>query len=112
MKFRTKINNAIKLGFQGFNQFIEEKLKKDPLFLERPFWVEDGSQMTVLNYLIQQYPDNALDDESSVGTVDGVSSGDGTPSPSWQPTKINAKILRITKNFIVFTGCNLPLVCI
>ncbi|KTD06010.1 ankyrin repeat protein [Legionella gratiana] len=55
MEFITEINAAIKLGLQGFKQFIEQKLRVDTKYLEHPFWIENGEQVTVLNYLIRQH---------------------------------------------------------
>lgn len=67
MEFITEINAAIKSGPEGFKQFIEQKLQIDPNYLGHPFWMEDGSQMTVLNYLIQQHQEKKEDsvDEKS-----------------------------------------------
>lgn len=48
-----ELDKAIKSGFDGFKQFIEKQLHHDPNYLEDPFWMENGSQMMVVNYLIQ-----------------------------------------------------------
>ncbi|WP_454782863.1 Dot/Icm T4SS effector AnkC/LegA12 [Legionella sp. WA2022007384] len=53
MEFITEINAAIKSGLKGFNEFIEQKLQVDTNYLEHPFWMAEGAQVTVLNYLIQ-----------------------------------------------------------
>ncbi|PWY55385.1 hypothetical protein DGG96_12200 [Legionella qingyii] len=55
MEFITEINAAIKSGLEGFKKFINQKLQIDPNYLEHPFWMEKGAQVTVLNYLIQQH---------------------------------------------------------
>ncbi|CAM2741839.1 ankyrin repeat protein [Legionella steigerwaltii] len=55
MEFIIEINAALKLGLEGFKEFIEKKLLIDKIYLEHPFWMEGGVQMTVLNYLIQQH---------------------------------------------------------
>ncbi|QEY52530.1 Dot/Icm T4SS effector AnkC/LegA12 [Legionella longbeachae] len=55
MEFITEINAAVKSGLQGFKLFIEQKLCVEPNYLEHPFWIENGEQVTVLNYLIQQH---------------------------------------------------------
>ncbi|WP_454786035.1 Dot/Icm T4SS effector AnkC/LegA12 [Legionella sp. WA2024007413] len=53
MEFITEINAAIKSGLKGFNDFIEQKLQVDNSYLEHPFWMAEGAQVTALNYLIQ-----------------------------------------------------------
>ncbi|KTC82775.1 Dot/Icm T4SS effector AnkC/LegA12 [Legionella cincinnatiensis] len=55
MEFITEINAAVKSGLQGFKLFIEQKLSEDANYLGHPFWIENGEQVTVLNYLIQQH---------------------------------------------------------
>lgn len=55
MEFIAEINAAMQSGFQKFKLFIEQKLHVDTYYLERPFWIDGGGQLTVLNYLIQQH---------------------------------------------------------
>lgn len=55
MEFITEINAALKSGLQGFKEFIEQKLQINTNYLEHPFWMEGGFQMTVLNYIIEQH---------------------------------------------------------
>lgn len=55
MELIMEINAALKLGLEGFKEFIEQKLLIDKSYLEHPFWMTGGVQMTVLNYLIQQH---------------------------------------------------------
>ncbi len=47
-----EINAAIKSGLQGFQEFIQQQIRKNKDFLKQIFWIADGYQMTVLNYLI------------------------------------------------------------
>ncbi|MCW8408415.1 ankyrin repeat domain-containing protein [Legionella sp. PATHC035] len=55
MEFIIEINAALKLGLEEFKKFIEKKLLDDKSYLEHPFWMAGGVQMTVLNYLIEQH---------------------------------------------------------
>lgn len=55
MEFITEINAAIKSGLDRFKKFIDQKLQVDTNYLEHPFWMKEGAQVTVLNYLIQQH---------------------------------------------------------
>lgn len=55
MEFITEINTAIKSGLDEFKQFIDNKLQKNEHYLKQYFWMEEGAQLTVLNYLLQQH---------------------------------------------------------
>ncbi|KGP63056.1 ankyrin [Legionella norrlandica] len=57
MDFISEMNEALKLDFIQFKEFIQKKLEENKNYLEQLFWLSDGSQMTVLNYLIYQYHD-------------------------------------------------------
>lgn len=65
MEFITEVDTAIKSGLDGFKSFIEQKLAENCDYLEHSFWMEDGSQMTVLNYLIQQHQEKTDADTAS-----------------------------------------------
>ncbi|STY30467.1 ankyrin repeat protein [Legionella wadsworthii] len=65
MEFIKEINAAIKLGLDEFQKFIREKLQENQSYLERPFWINGGRQITVLNYLIHlhhQKIENSIDE--------------------------------------------------
>lgn len=53
-----ELNKAIHSGLNEFKLFIQNEINGQPDFLECYFWLEDGSQATVLNYLISQYPNS------------------------------------------------------
>lgn len=55
MDFLTEINSALDLGFEEFKMFVQRKLQVNKGFLEQFFWMPGGSQMTLLNYLIQEH---------------------------------------------------------
>ncbi|MGL5743010.1 MAG: hypothetical protein ACRCXC_10995 [Legionella sp.] len=55
MEFISEIKAAIKSGIEGFKEYIEVQLQKDTNYLQHHFWIDEGIQITVLNYLIQQY---------------------------------------------------------
>ncbi|MCL9683344.1 Dot/Icm T4SS effector AnkC/LegA12 [Legionella maioricensis] len=53
MDFASEINEAISLGLDGFKLFIQHKISENKDYLKQFFWLpQDGTQMTVLNYLI------------------------------------------------------------
>ena len=52
MDFVNEMNEAISLGLDGFKTFIQTKILKNKDYLEQFFWLQDGSQITVLNFLI------------------------------------------------------------
>lgn len=56
----NEIKEAKGLGLGEFKAFIQKKLNADKKYLEQSFWVADGSQLTVLNYLIQEHQENDL----------------------------------------------------
>lgn len=70
MEFIREINGAIKAGLQGFQEFIEKKLLVDKRYLEHPFWMPGGAQLTVLNYLIQIHQRNNDDSVEKAIPVD------------------------------------------
>lgn len=57
MEFIKEINEAIELGVDRFKKKMLQKQEEDKNYLEQPCWAPDGSQMTVLNYLIQLHQD-------------------------------------------------------
>lgn len=65
MDFIEEINGAILSGFEGFQQFIKQKLSLNPAYLNQSFWALDGNQMTVLNYLIHSHKESNDDHEAS-----------------------------------------------
>jgi ankyrin repeat protein len=66
MEFVTEINTALQSGLQKFKQFIEQQIEKDKNFLEHFFWVEEGLQVTVLNYLIQHHSEKSTEKKELV----------------------------------------------
>jgi ankyrin repeat protein len=68
-----EMNDAIGLGLVGFKAFIQKKLSENENFLDQFFWLqEDGSQINVVNYLIQAHK------EPKDGEPDGGSGTDLT----------------------------------
>lgn len=52
--FASEIEEAIRLGVEGFKLFIQKKMHENNDYLEQFFWLQqNGLQMTVLNFLIQ-----------------------------------------------------------
>lgn len=60
MGFFIALNKAIEAGNERFQEFITQKLEENEHYLEQSFWMPDSTQLTVVNYLIQQHqePDN------------------------------------------------------
>lgn len=65
MDFITEINKAIGLTLEEFKAFINRKLQHDKDYLEKLFWLPNGSQMTVINYLINQHQETDKEIEIS-----------------------------------------------
>lgn len=58
MDLAREMDDAIKLGLDGFKVYIQEKIREDNDFLKQSFWIQQSStQMTVLNYLIGIHED-------------------------------------------------------
>ena len=58
MDFSSEMNEAIGLGLNGFKTFIQKKMEENKYYLEQFFWLQqDGSQISVVNYLIQAHQD-------------------------------------------------------
>ncbi|WP_133136969.1 Dot/Icm T4SS effector AnkC/LegA12 [Legionella rowbothamii] len=55
MGFSTELNKAIESGAERFQEFITDKLEADEHYLEQSFWMPDSTQLTAVNYLIQQH---------------------------------------------------------
>ncbi|WP_298622674.1 Dot/Icm T4SS effector AnkC/LegA12 [uncultured Legionella sp.] len=75
MDFITEMNKATDLSLDEFKAFINRKLKQNKDFLEQLFWFANGTQMTVLNYLIEQYqePEYGIDlDDVSRNLIDKI----------------------------------------
>lgn len=70
MEFVTEIEAAIKSGFDGFKPFIVHAMKNNKAYLQQTFWVPDGLQMTVLNYLIQQHQEQKAGSPAEPGSRD------------------------------------------
>ncbi|RUR20027.1 ankyrin repeat domain-containing protein [Legionella sp. km535] len=65
MDFRDEMNRVIGLSLEEFRAYILRKLQQDKNYLERLFWLPNGSQMTVLNYLIEQHQETVHDPEAA-----------------------------------------------
>lgn len=64
MDFLSEMNDAISLGLEGFKSFIQKKISENEDFLEQFFWLQhDGSQSTVLNYLIKVHQEKKEGEE-------------------------------------------------
>ncbi len=70
MDFINVMNKAIGLSLEDFKAFIEKKLRRDKDFLEQLYWLPGGKQVTVLNYLIEQYQESENDTESATSIND------------------------------------------
>jgi ankyrin repeat protein len=57
MDFVTEMTAAMGMGLEEFKTFIDKKVNANKDYLEQLFWLPDGSQMTVLNYLISISPE-------------------------------------------------------
>jgi ankyrin repeat protein len=67
MNFVDEISSAINLGLEEFKTYINKKMKQNKDFLEQLFWLPNGSQMTVLNYLIEEHKEYDEEaDETSI----------------------------------------------
>ncbi|CAM2892243.1 Dot/Icm T4SS effector AnkC/LegA12 [Legionella worsleiensis] len=55
MDFIDEMNAVVALQCDEFHDYIKKKLSKEKDYLDRLFWLPDGSQMTVFNYLIAQH---------------------------------------------------------
>lgn len=55
MDFKTEIDEIIGSGFAEFKLFLDKKIQEQSDYLNQLFWLPDGSQVTILNYLIQIY---------------------------------------------------------
>lgn len=60
MDFVSEMNKILQMELEQFKEFIQKKLEEDKNYLEKLFWLPNGSQMTVLNYLIEQYSEPKL----------------------------------------------------
>lgn len=65
MNFVDDINQVIDLGFNEFKSFIQRKINSNKDYLEQPYWLSNGSQMTLLNYLIDAHQEHKEGDEVS-----------------------------------------------
>lgn len=63
MNFVDDISQVIGLGFNEFKSFIQRKINSNKDYLEQPYWLSNGSQMTVLNYLIDAHQDHQDGDD-------------------------------------------------
>lgn len=63
MGFVTELNKAIESGTERFQEFITQKLEADEHYLKQSFWMPDSTQLTAVNYLIQQHQEPELDAE-------------------------------------------------
>ncbi|KTD55455.1 Dot/Icm T4SS effector AnkC/LegA12 [Legionella quateirensis] len=73
MDFIDEMNKAAGLKLDDFRAFVNRKLQHDKDYLDRLFWLPNGSQMTVLNYLIEQHQETVKDselDEPSTNLMD------------------------------------------
>lgn len=70
MEFVTEMDTAIKSGLAGFKKFILDKMQTESNYLEQPFWLPQGLQMTVLNYLIQQHQEKKGDSAAEELLID------------------------------------------
>lgn len=68
MGFVTELNKAIESGHERFQEFITHKLEADEHYLEQSFWMPDSTQLTVVNYLIQQHQELENDAERDRAT--------------------------------------------
>jgi hypothetical protein len=71
MDFISEINEAISMGLDGFKLFIQHKVSENKNYLNQFFWLPDGSQMTVLNYLIAVHQEHEEDDEELENDLTG-----------------------------------------
>ncbi|HAT1659891.1 TPA: Dot/Icm T4SS effector AnkC/LegA12 [Legionella pneumophila] len=64
MDFVSEMNKILQMELEQFKEFIQKKLEEDKNYLEKLFWLPNSSQMTVLNYLVEQYsePKVGVDD--------------------------------------------------
>lgn len=66
MDFTSEMNEAISLGLDGFKLFIQHKIAENKDYLKQFFWLPpDGTQMTVLNYLIAAHQDQEEDTQAN-----------------------------------------------
>lgn len=75
MDFVSEMNEILGLELDQFKKFIQKKLEENENYLEELFWVPNGSQMTVLNYLIEQYqePKEGMEpDKELIARIDFV----------------------------------------
>lgn len=61
MDFATEMNKIISLELEEFKLFINRKVKANKNYLEQLFWLSNGIQMTVLNYLIEAHQETQND---------------------------------------------------
>lgn len=52
MEFKTEVEQAIATGFEEFQRYIQQKIEANPYFLQEMHWMPDGSQMNLVNVLI------------------------------------------------------------
>lgn len=57
MDFVIDMTAAIGMSLEEFKAFVDNKLAVNKEYLEQLFWLPNGSQMTVLNYLISLSPE-------------------------------------------------------
>lgn len=58
MDLASEMDEALKLGLDGFKIYIQEKIKENKDFLKQSFWLEqNNTQITVANYLIGIHDD-------------------------------------------------------
>ncbi|HAT8226256.1 TPA: ankyrin repeat domain-containing protein, partial [Legionella pneumophila] len=48
MDFVSEMNKILQMELEQFKEFIQKKLEEDKNYLEKLFWLPNGSQMTVL----------------------------------------------------------------
>lgn len=74
MDFVAEMNKATGMGLTEFKAFITDKVNADKHYLEQLFWLPDGSQMTVLNVLIDVYQEKneASEDVDSSDLMDKI----------------------------------------
>lgn len=70
MDFINELNDAIQLGLHDFQEFIQQKIRTNKDYLKQLFWLADGSQMTVLNYLIYLHQERNEDQELGDQAID------------------------------------------
>jgi hypothetical protein len=63
MDFINEMNKVTGVSLEEFKAFINRKLKQDKDFLEQLFWLPNGAQMTVLNYLIERHQEPEIASE-------------------------------------------------